>query len=191
MRGRAALLRLGQNIDVAGLKSGEAAEKFRHQRPGVFDAVGGRSQNHDGEGKGFELLLMWQAFVHRQKDVKLAGIGDEPEQLAVLDARPTGARDSLHLMAGQIPPETRRHTFIKDDAHLRGDQHPFAGFFEKGDGLFAGNGGEILQKIIERIAAFEVVNQRAGGNARPGEAGRAAHDFRVNLHNGAFLHADN
>ena len=143
---------------MAGLEFGKAAENFGHQRTDVFDVVGGRPQNHDGEGKGFELLLVRQTFVHRQEDVKLAGGGDELEEFAVLDARPTGARDGLNFVAGQIAPQTRGQTFIKDDAHLRGDEHSFAGFFEKSDGLLAGHGGEIFQKISERIAALDVVN---------------------------------
>jgi len=74
------------------------------------------------------------------------------------------------------------------DVHLSCDQHPLAGFFEEGDGLFAGHGGEILQKIVESIAAFDVINHRSCGNARDGEAWRAAHDFQVNHHHGLCFH---
>jgi len=108
--------------------------------------------------------------------------------LAVLDARPASLRDGLHVVAGQIPAQTRGQTFIEQDAHSGGDQHTFAGFFEEGDGLFAGDGGKILQKNIERITGFEVINQGACGNARAGEARRAAHDFRVNHHNAFRFH---
>ena len=55
-------------------------------------------------------------------------------------------------------------------------------------GLCAGHGGEILQKNVERIAGFKVINQRAHRNARAGEARRATHDFRVNHHHGFCIH---
>ena len=48
--------------------------------------------------------------------------------------------------------------------------------------------GKSSRKNVKRIAAFEMINQRAGGNARAGEARRAAHDFRVNHHNAFRFH---
>ena len=101
---------------------------------------------------------MRQVFVHREEDIKISRVGNEAQKLAIFDARPARARNGLNFVAGQIAPQTRGQTFIKDDAHLRGDEHSFAGFFEKSDGLLAGHGGEIFQKISERIAALDVVN---------------------------------
>ena len=100
-------------------------------------------------------------------------------------------RNGADFVAAQLALETCGQTFIEEDSHLRGHQHPFAGFFEKSDGLLAGDGGEITQEVVERFARFQIIKQRAGRNARARKAGRAAHDLRVNFHNGAFLHADN
>ena len=120
--------------------SGRVSAKLFEAARRITTAKGGR----------FELLLVRQAFVHRQENVELPGRGDEPEQLAVFDARPAGARHGLDFVAGQFAAQTRVNAFIQQNSHLRGDQHFFAGLFEKSDGLFAGDSGETLQKIVQR-----------------------------------------
>lgn len=53
------------------------------------------------------------------------------------------------------------------------------GFFEHGDGLFPGDGREVIEKDFQRVTRFEMVEQRLDRNARPGEDRRAAVDLGV------------
>ena len=143
---------------MSGLKFRQSAKQFRRKWNNVGETIRFGTQHNHGERQVFDFLFTRKIFTHRHKHIELSRTGDQPEQLAVLDARPARLRDGLHVVAGQIPAQTRGQTFIEQDAHSGGDQHPFAGFFEEGDGLFAGDGGKILQKIVERIAAFDVIN---------------------------------
>jgi hypothetical protein len=60
-------------------------------------------------------------------------------------------------------------------------EHAFFSFFEKGDDLVAPNAGKILQKLVNRIAAFEVIDQVLDRHAGAGKARRAAHDFGIDF----------
>ena len=138
---------------------------------------------------------MRQVFVHREEDIEISRVGDEAQKLAIFDARPARARNGLNFVAGQIAPQTRGQTFIKQDTHS-GDlgnflKHGVGRFFQEGDGLLARNGGEIIEENINAVTTFEVVKEGAHGNARASKARLAAHNFRVNLHHETFLHARN
>jgi hypothetical protein len=61
-----------------------------------------------------------QIFIHRQKNIELARVVNQFEQPTVFDARPAGLRHGLHLAPGQIVAQTRRHTFIQQEAHQAG-----------------------------------------------------------------------
>lgn len=134
---------------------------------------------------------MRHALVHSEKDIEFARVGNKLEQLAIFDTRLSCARHCLNVMRVQLPAQAGRHALIKQDAHLRDDKHPVAGFLEESDRLFAGNGRKVFEKIFQRVAALNVVNQRAGRNPRTGKAGRATHYFRINFHNRTLLHANN
>ena len=136
-------------------------------------------------------MLLRKIFVNSQEHLKFSRVRDEVKQLAIFNPSTACLRDSLSFVAGEFATKPRGHTFVGQDSHLGGGQHPFAGFFEKGDGLLAGHGGEIFQKLVQRLAAFEVINQRASGNACAGEARRAAHDFRGNHHDSFRFHGGN
>jgi hypothetical protein len=57
--------------------------------------------------------LMREAFVHGEKEIELAGFGNQPEQLTVLDTCPTCAWYGLNVMTVQFPAQARRQTFIQ------------------------------------------------------------------------------
>jgi len=67
----------------------------------------------------------------------------------------------------------------------------FSGFFQQGHRLIPADRREILQKLINGVAAFQVIKQRPDGNARAGKAWLATHYFWVNQHNRRFPHALN
>jgi hypothetical protein len=185
-------IRLRQNINLTGLKFGEAAENFRHQWVCVFKTIRFCAQDHDGKRQVFKVLLARNVFVHREEDAEFAGGGNEVEKFSVLHARPACQWNSLNIVAGQIPPQTRRQTFLQKNSHsggLRnGRQHRIGRLFKKRNSLFTGHGWKILQKIVQRVAAFEVIQQRPHGYTRAGKARFATHDFRVNFNYGACLH---
>lgn len=56
------------------------------------------------------------------------------------------------------------------------DDHALLGFFKKSDDVIACHGWKTLQKVIDRVARFQAIDQRLGRNPRPGEYRRAAHD---------------
>jgi hypothetical protein len=70
---------------MSGSKRRESAEKLGQEQTHIGNVARWRSQDHNGKGQGRKLLLPGKVFVHRQKHVELAGSGDKPEQVAVLD----------------------------------------------------------------------------------------------------------
>jgi hypothetical protein len=137
------------------------------------------------------LFCRGQLLVHSQEHVKFAGVSHEAEEFAVTDASPTGLRNSLNGMAGKFPRQILGQAFVEEDAHSGRGEQAFAGLFQKGNGLLARDRGVLFQKVVERIAALDVIQQRPHGNARAGKARLAAHDFRVGYHNGSLRHAYN
>jgi hypothetical protein len=103
---------------------------------------------------------------------------------------PTGSRNGLDVVAGQVPPRTCREAFVEENPHSsRGKRERIAGFLKERNRLLAADRWKIFQEILQCVTTLEIIKQRAGGNARSGKAWSPAHDFRVNLHNGTFLHA--
>lgn len=61
------------------------------------------------------------------------------------------------------------------------------GFFEGLEGELAADGGELLEKLVEGVAAFEIVDEVFERHARAPEAGRSAEDFGIDC-DGGFAH---
>src|SRR3954447_17977336 len=53
------------------------------------------------------------------------------------------------------------------------------GFFQRRDCPFSANRREVVHEFVQRIAGFEVVDERVDGNTCSPEAGRATQDFRI------------
>jgi hypothetical protein len=53
--------------------------------------------------------------------------------------------------------------------------------FERGDDLFAAYAGEVVQKLRQGVARFEVVQQRLDRNPRADENGRPAQDIGIGM----------
>jgi len=62
-------------------------------------------------------------------------------------------------------------------------EHAFFCFLKKGDDLVAPNAGKIFQKLVNRIAAFEVIDQVLDRHAGARKARRSAHDFGIDFNN--------
>ena len=150
---RSILLR--DNVNVSGLEFSEAAQDLWHQWVRVLKAIRLCPQDDDGKSEARELLLVRQALVHREEDAVVGGVPNEAQEFAVFDACPTSTRNCQDIVAGQISAQTCGQALVEQDSHLgRGEGKPLAGFLQERHGFFTADGREILQKFIERVAAF-------------------------------------
>ena len=58
------------------------------------------------------------------------------------------------------------------------------------DGLFASNGRELLEKLVQGIAALDVVEERLHSHTGSDEHGRPAESLRVAVHDSGFVGHD-
>jgi hypothetical protein len=58
------------------------------------------------------------------------------------------------------------------------------------DHLLTGDGGKRIEKAFDRVALFEVVNQRLNGYARADKHGRSAHDLRMAVDDWRLRHLE-
>jgi hypothetical protein len=68
----------------------------------IFKTIRFGSQDNDCKWKIFELLLLRQIFIHREKNIEVARVGNQTQQFSIFDASPTGAWNGLNVMVGQI-----------------------------------------------------------------------------------------
>src|ERR1700736_2312086 len=75
-------------------------------------------------------------------------------------------------------------------SRTRTGEERLLGLLQGRDGLLPGHGRKILEKLRQRFARFEVVQQRRERHTRADEHGGAAHDFRIAVNDRlALLHA--
>lgn len=92
------------------------------------------------------------------------------KQLAILEPCPTGVRDRLYFMALDISREAPIDAFIEENLHLRSlCDDLFHGLVKERNHLLPSDGGEALEKVIDRLAPFEVIDERLHRNSSPGE----------------------
>lgn len=61
---------------------------------------------------------------------------------------------------------------------------------QEADGLLALDAGKVLQKVVQRVAGFQVVEQRSHGHAGADEDRRTAEDLGVAVENGLVGHRE-
>ena len=61
-------------------------------------------------------------------------------------------------------------------------------FFHEGNDLLSFHGGKPVEKLVNRIARLQIVEQRLNGHARTGKTGRAAHHVAVNVDDSSLPH---
>ena len=78
----------------------------------------------------------------------------------------------VDVVPGQERAEGSWQVAIEQDPHVglrrRCDQGAL-GEFQDGDRMLTADGRELVEKLIERMASLEIVDQRLDGNAGPGE----------------------
>src|ERR1035438_1396970 len=109
-----------QNISVTRLKFTKAAKQHRHKGQHMFKPVRLGAQDDDGKRQIPDFILLRQIFVHRDKQVELAGGGDLAEQFAVADAGPAGLWHGFDGMAGECARQILGQTFVEQEAHQAG-----------------------------------------------------------------------
>ncbi len=125
--------------------------------------------------------------------VECARFLQSAEQVTVFHAAPSHVGGGLDLvMRGQRAGEVVRQTLVDEETHLGGgsDEQP-AGALHEGDGFFPAHGGELREKFVQGVSAFDVFQKCLHGHAGAGEARCAAHEFGVHGHDFIHVHAAN
>ena len=68
-------------------------------------------------------------------------------------------------------------------SRMRKSTHRFVGRFQRRDRLLSGDTRERVEKLLETVVSFEVVDQVAERNTRPDKHGRAAQNVRITVNN--------
>ena len=66
---------------------------------------------------------------------------------------------------------------------MRKSTHGFVSRFQRRDRLLPGNARKRIEKLVETVVSFEIVDQVAERNARPDKHGRAAQNIRIAVNN--------
>jgi len=109
--------------------------------------------------------------------------------------KPAGWQSALpkrrEIVPYRIAADTRKYSragsrryidaFVEQSSLRNLSEHAILRFLEKRDHLFARNCRETFKEILDRISAFEVINQILDGHTRTCKARRAAHNLRVDF----------
>ena len=165
------------DAEFARLHVGEGRHEWRDEGNQVLQRVRMRPEQHDAKRACAQILLKAQTPVDSHEG--LAERGDGVKQRPVIEI---GASEHAAHGHDRVPRdvagEALGHTRIEDKAHDwlgRGNggltEQRLAREFEDGDCVLARHAREVLEELPERMAAFDVVDERAHGNARPRETG--------------------
>ena len=67
---------------------------------------------------------------------------------------------------------------------MRKSTHRVVGRFQRRDRLFSGDTRERVEKLVEAVVAFKVIDQIAERNTRSDKYGRAAQNIRIAVNDG-------
>src|SRR5208282_2966324 len=127
-----------------------------------------------GKRKRRDLLLELDAAVHCKQHV--VSVPHAPEQLAILDPGPTASDHSLNSMAVEF---WEISTGRCSSRRTRIGHERLAREIKYGDSLFAPHRWELAQKLVERVAALQIVKQRSNRHPRADEDRRSSEDVGI------------
>ena len=127
----------------------------------MLQAIGCGMRDDDPEGEPRDWLLELDAAVHRDQDIVVAA---HPAQER---ARSTGRCSSRRTRTGE---------------------ERVAGQVECGDGLFAFHGRKLVEKLVERIATFQMIEERLHRDPRADKDRGAIEDVWIAMDDLAQLH---
>ncbi len=177
----------------------------------MFQAIGPPAKEHNRYFELRQILLRGNLSIDSDKGIEL--LLSQREQVTILDSSPAATRNRNNRMVGEFSRQSPIDALIRcpPAAHpLRGfvylaplpagsirrarsslsnvSEHAIFRFLEKRDHLFARDSRETFQEILDRLAAFEVINQILDWHTRARETRRTAHDFGIDFDDG-FTHA--
>lgn len=128
-----------------------------------------------------EVLLPAQQPVHGHERIdESAG---STKELAVLDTGPSKTCTVRTSCSGRA---AIRSCGRFSSRRTRTGQDAVASLLERRDGLLPPHRGELTQKLIQGVTAFEVVEERLDGHASADKDGRPAQDLGVAVHHRGF-----
>ena len=93
----------------------QSVQNAAHKRPRMDHAVRRRSNDHDAQSKGAQILLVPKTSIHAQQDIE-APLG-APKQLTVRRPRPAGGLHGADLVSRQLGGESTWQVLVKQNAH--------------------------------------------------------------------------
>jgi hypothetical protein len=121
-------------------------------------------------------LLELDAAVHRDQDIVVAA--RPAQEIAILDAGPAASDHGLNVVAGELEGEI---TGRCSSRRTRTGQEGVAGQVECGDGLFALHGRKLVEKLVESIATFQMIEERLHRDPRAQKDRGATEDVWIAL----------
>jgi hypothetical protein len=82
-------------------------------------------------------------------------------------------------MCGQIALQSPVQIFLQKKTHLRRGESVLSRFFEESNDLFALYAGEPLEKLLDRIARFQMIEKTLHRHPSSGKNRLSAKNFRV------------
>ena len=126
---------------------------------------------------------MRDALVHRYQSIEFALRSGE--QVAIFLAFPATLGNAYDFEPLAENRSTRQSMFSSRSTRKLGG---LQGHFQVGDGLFAADSREAIQKLIQRIARRQVLYQDLHRHAGPGEHQRPVHQLGVTRDYFVFIH---
>jgi len=131
--------------DLARLNGIEVRQAGGDVDQQVFQAVGVRTKNENCDGSADKILLVFDALIHGEENIEFGDLRGG-KKIAVLKSGESSITSGLALMTGEGVAETLIDAFVNENAHLGTREQQVFRFFEGGEGRFARDGGEALQK---------------------------------------------
>jgi hypothetical protein len=143
---------------------------------------------------------MWGIHIGK-RDVPAAPQGSEAawrfRKSMHIPLRNRQATSSAACRTGDFQPKSMRKIFVEQELQwsLSADRDGralrfFTQLIEQSDDLFSSHRRELLEKLIDAVSRFEVIEERLNGYARASEARGTMHDLRIRgdegFHSGTF-----
>jgi hypothetical protein len=100
------------SYDLTRLNGFDVREASGYVRQQVFQAVRFRAENDDSDASASQILLVFNALVHRDENVKFSAFRCR-EKIAVRQTRESSVTRGLAIVAREIIPESLVNTFVE------------------------------------------------------------------------------
>jgi len=147
-------------------------QKGWNKRPEVSKPVGLGLKHNNGQREAIEVLLKGQILIDSDEHIEvLRGKG---QQLSVLDRRPPHLTGSLHVVTDDVARDANRRIRREKPSRSRFD-HALFRFLQESDHMLARHRRKPFEKLIDRFARLQAIEQGLHGNPGPVEHSSASH----------------